>query len=319
MHVWSNYNINLKSSHPIRSKIARFPKRVVNLSSVSMTIEMKPMKRFDLTVFFALLMVVLSGISFSAFAQENSDRPPTLQELKASRSSTDTKLFKDDLPLDIRRDALKEAALSYGARGGLAFRTFEIRQDLNKHAGQLDKIYDFRQLLIEAPSGLLIEPPVVSEGLDALVIEGDGQSAAVSDAIYNINRNARFTSTARSWRQYLERDWGEVLDAPAILLPVDRDEVVLWEELLEEGWKEGMEQADEIFQEDLNRLSADFEGMVRYRKLLAYNMITPPFANLTDRGITGGGDEMRVGDRAVEITGKPALIPGGTEWQPVSR
>ncbi len=281
--------------------------------------EMKLMKRFDLIAF---LLVAIAGIflvNSAVRAQENGDRPPTLEELKQSRSSADSKLFKDDLPLDIRRDALKEAALSYGARGGLAFRTYQIRQDLSMRAAQLDKIYDFRQLLIEAPSGLLIEPPVVSEGLDALVIESDGQSAAVSDAIFNINRNARFTSTARSWRQYLERDWGEVLDAPAILLPVDRDEVALWDELLEEGWKEGFEQADAIFQEDLNRLSADFEGMVRYRKLLAYNMITPPYANLTDRGITGGGDEMRVGDRAVEITGKPALIPGGDEWQPASR
>lgn len=275
-------------------------------------------------IFLGALATVLSafllmGFAPLAMARDTSEPPPTLAELKATRSSKDAKQLSNDLPLDIRRDAIKEAALSYGARGGLAYRTYQIRNELNQHATQLDKIYDFRQLLIEAPSGLLIEPPVVSEAMDALVIESDGQTAAVSDAIYNINRNARFTSTARSWRQYLERDWGEVLDAPSILLPVDKDEVALWEELLEEGWEEGVEQADAIFQEDLNKLAADFEGMVRYRKLLAYGMITPPYANLTDRGVTGGGDEMRVGDRAVAITGKPALIPGSEQWQPASR
>jgi defect-in-organelle-trafficking protein DotC len=251
---------------------------------------------------------------------EDLSPPPQIEYLKSKRYDETVSALSDDaMPLDIRRQALKEAALSYGARGGLAWRTFYIRSELDQFNAQLDKIFDFRQLLIAAPSGVLIEPPIVSEAQDAILIENDGQKAAVSDAIYNINRNARFTSTARSWRQYLERDWGEVKDPPAILLPRNDEEIAIWQELIDKGWAEGIAQADEIFQEDLNRLTADFEGMVRYRKLLAYGMITPPYANQTDRGVTGGGEEMRVGDRALEITGKPSLQPGASQWQPVSR
>ena len=273
---------------------------------------------FKLT-FCVCFAVLFSALVLPVQAQENREPPPTLEELRAKKLDSSFKQVGDGLPIDIRREAVKEAALSYGARGGLAYRTYYIRQELEGYASQLDRIYDFRQLLIEAPSGLLIEPPVVSEALDAMIIENDGQTAAVSDAIFNINRNARFTSTARSWRQYLEREWGEITNPPAILLPKTPDEVLVWRELVTKGWKEGFEQADDIFQQDLNRLNADFEGMVRYRKLLAYNMITPPYANLVNRGVTGGGDEMRVGDRAVEITGKPALIPGAERWNPVSR
>jgi defect-in-organelle-trafficking protein DotC len=69
--------------------------------------------------------------------------------------------------------------LSLGARGGLAFRTFQIREDLKKYEGYLDKVFDFRQLLIPAPSGLMIEPPIVSETDDALIIEPAGLKAAV--------------------------------------------------------------------------------------------------------------------------------------------
>ena len=59
--------------------------------------------------------------------------------------------------------------------------------------------------------------------------------------------------------------------------------------------------------------------MVRYRLLLSQGMISPPYALQVDRGITGGGEEMRIGDRAVQITGVPELITGYDQWQPASR
>ena len=83
--------------------------------------------------------------------------------------------------------------------------------------------------------------------------------------------------------------------------------------------EEGYSQASEVFEEDLNRLASDFDGMVRYRKLLAQRMVSPPFAQQIDRGVTGEAQTMRIGDRAVVITGTPQLISGSQEWQPASR
>lgn len=220
---------------------------------------------------------------------------------------------------EIRMSALREAAISYGARGGLAHRTAEIRTTLETKTATMDQIYDFRRLLIPAPSGLLIEPPIITEGEDALLIEGDGQSAAVTDKIYNINREARIVSSPRNWRAYLERDWGEVTLPPQVLFPQTDKEKSVWVEYLTKGWSEGVSQADEIFQADLNKLVADYSGMIRYRKLLNKGIVSAPFALQVDRGVTGGGDEMRVGDRAVQITGPSQLMTEAYEWQPVSR
>lgn len=246
------------------------------------------------------------------------ERPISLEEVKSIKRSSSLN-DKDGMPFDIREEAIKEAAISYGARAGLAWRTYHIRKDMELRARSLDKVYDFRQLLIAAPSGLLIEPPIVNENLNALIIEGDGQQAAVSDRIYNISKNARIVSSARNWRTYLEREWGDVDPPPDILLPKDRKERMIWEDLVTKGWQEGARQADEIFEADLNRLVADFEGMIRYRSLLAQGMVSPPYALQVDRGVTGGGDEMRIGDRAVQITGKPSLITGFETWQPAPR
>jgi len=244
--------------------------------------------------------------------------PPLLMELEEQNNGTDN-TNPGALGLQIRADALREAALSYGARGGLAFRTFEIQRRLAEYDISLNKTFDFSRLLVAAPSGLLIEPPVVSEAQRAVLVNAGGQAAAVADRIYRINRAARIVTAPRNWHLYMERDWGHVDPPPGLLLPKDDDERAAWRSYIKEGWKAGVQQAEEIFEADLDRMISDFVGMVRYRELLAESMISPPFALADDRGITGGGNEMRIGDRGVTITGPSALIPRSDTWTPATR
>lgn len=284
------------------------------------------MKRFLLTTGFCALAAI-APFHMSAHAElpvDNEDPITTASEepvevgfIMTYESKGEVKL--DELPFDIRAEALEEAAVSFGARGGLAKRTYQIRQELDKRSRYLDKVFNFNQLLIAAPSGFLIEPPIVTESMNAMLVDVDGQTAAVSDKIYNIIRNARIVSAPRTWRVYLEREWGEVMPPPDILTPRNDEERALWVEFVEKGWKAGWDQADEIFKDDLARLESDFQGMIRYRMLLAQGMISPPYALQVDRGVTGGGDEMRVGDRAVQITGVPELITGSETWKPANR
>jgi defect-in-organelle-trafficking protein DotC len=274
-------------------------------------------------IFMALGAVAI--FATAAPAQANTSgavEPPPPMPLESLQNIEKQNTLVDEasgLPFDIRKEAIREAAISFGARGGLAWRTYEISREMEKRARYMDKVFDFRQLLISAPSGLLIEPPIISEQVDAMLIQGDGQQAAVSDRVYNIIMNAKIVSTARTWRRYLERTWDDVEPPPDILRPENQKEREYWKELVEKGWKEGIEQADEIFQDDLNLLLADFRGMVRYRSLLAQGMISPPYALQVDRGVTGGGGEMRIGDRAVQITGVPELMTGFDEWQPANQ
>jgi defect-in-organelle-trafficking protein DotC len=275
-------------------------------------------------IIFTALIMFSTFSATSAVLAENQDMaepspPPTIHDLETIPKLNKIVDAETGLPFDIRKEAVREAALSYGARGGLSWRTYQIRRELEKNASYLDKVFDFRQLLIAAPSGLIIEPPIISEAENAMIIDGGGMNASVADRYYHINDNARIVSTARNWRTYLQRNWGEVTPPPDILRPNDKREREIWVELVREGWEQGVQQADEVFQDDLNRLRADFVGMVRYRMLLAQNMVSPPYALQVDRGVTGGGNEMRVGDRGVKITGIPVLKPGYDEWKPVSR
>ncbi len=275
-------------------------------------------KAARLTVLIAAILAAPLPVFAAANSIDEIAPPMTSGELKSIEKK---KVVREEsaLPMDIRYDAMRESALSYGARGGLAWRTWEIRQEMETRARYMDKVFDFRQLLIAAPSGLLIEPPVIGESVDALLIQQGGLEAAVADRVYNIGRNARIVSAPRTWRAYLERQWGEVAPPPDILLPESASERKDWDEWFDEGWKAGAEQADEIFQADLNKLTADYQGMVRYRTLLSQGMVSPPYALQVDRGVTGNANEMRVGDRAVSLTGLPAFQTGAQSWSPANR
>jgi len=260
----------------------------------------------------AVLFCMISNTNAAGVIPEASPPPPTLQDLQEQKGGAEAK--PEVMGLQIRADALREAALSYGARGGLAYRTFEIQRKLAEYETSLNKVFDFTRLLITAPSGLLIEPPIISEAQRAVIVNGGGQEAAVADRVYRINRAARIVTAARNWRLYLERDWGRVDPPPGLLLPKDAEERKIWKQLIKEGWEAGVQQAEETFEADLDRLTNDFVGMVRYRELLAQGMVSPPYALAQDRGVTGGGSEMRIGDRGLMITGPSSLIPRSDRW-----
>jgi len=258
---------------------------------------------------------------------EGSMLPPpekdTLQDVHktyGTRYGVSDDLINEEVALDMRRDAQREAALSYGARGGLSKRSYQIMEKMSGYEGTLDKVFDFRQLLIKAPSGLLIEPPIVRESLDAMVITDNGTEAAVADQVLKINRQAKIVPTARNWRQYLIMNYEtQITPPPRVLWPKNREEQLEWNTWVAEGWDAGYQQGEEIFNTSLSQLVSDYRGMVRYRMLLAQGKISQPYALHEDRGVTGGRNEMRVGDRALRITGPSQFLTGGDLWKPADR
>lgn len=293
-----------------------------------------------------LCLAIFFGVSSVAQAQlayDTGDEPPTLDDLRTIEK-TDSPMNKDqkskdkldnvvsqekDLALKIRRDSMRNAARSYGARGGLGWRTKQIMNELKRSSSAMDKSFNFRRLLIKAPTNMYIEPPIISEALNNFIVTPSGTEAAVADIVYQITNQSRIVSAPRNWQQYLERDWEVVAPPPDILLPESPQEREAWIRWVTEGWEQGIKQADEIFQSDLDLLVADFEGMVRYRRLLAEGKVTAPYATLVDRGVTSSEvqanignrslnitTQLRVGDRAVRITEPASLREGrqGTEW-----
>lgn len=58
----------------------------------------------------------------------------------------------DEMGLQIRNDALREAALSM-ARGGLAYRTYEIQRRLVEYDTSPSKVFDFSPVIVACAFG----------------------------------------------------------------------------------------------------------------------------------------------------------------------
>lgn len=210
----------------------------------------------------------------------------------------------------IREMALKETALSVGAQSGLAWRAKYIDDQLVKQTRNLDTIYDFNALVLEHN----VLPPVLLEGRNTLNL-ADTQTIRISDRTYKVSKQAHFITTPPDWRQYLWMDYKPPETPHISLLPNTKEERQLWMTYVEKGWNNGVEQANTILEESIARIKEDFTGMILYRKLLAMNMVSPPYVSNTDLGVTGDADEIHIDDRVLRITALPALNVNSSEWR----
>src|SRR5208283_2322630 len=75
--------------------------------------------------------------------------PPSLEALQATRPGDEA---GDGLEPG-RADMLRTAALTYGAQGGLAGRSFALNELLRRYQAQLDTAYDFATLVLPVGKG----------------------------------------------------------------------------------------------------------------------------------------------------------------------
>ncbi len=257
-----------------------------------------------------ILFLLCAGCSFTSNRNGQMGNTDSLAGLRAM--SAPKKPLTGKLPSmgKIREMGLRETALSLGAQSGLAARAKYIDDQLTKQQRHLDDIYDFNSLILEHN----VLPPVLLEGQNTLNL-ANTQTIRISDRTYKVAKQARFVTTPPNWRQYLWMDFNKPDYPNVTLLPKTNEERQLWNDYVEKGWHNGIEQADSILEENIARIKEDLRGMILYRKLLAMNMVSPPYVSHTDLGVTGDGEEIRIDDRVLRITALPALNVNSKEWR----
>jgi defect in organelle trafficking protein DotC len=210
----------------------------------------------------------------------------------------------------IRTQILRDTALSVGARGGLAWRSAKINAVLVQNQSLLYRIFNFNAMLLDKN----VLPPILTEARNTLSLGGT-DTIRIADRTYQILNQARFVSAAPNWRDYLWLSFTPPETPDRTLLPRTAVERLIWKKYTQEGWRAGIQQAELIFKENINRLQRDFEGMVRYRTLLAQQMVSPPYVAETDMGVTGGGSDLTVSDRVLRITAFPTLQNDSQHWK----
>lgn len=211
----------------------------------------------------------------------------------------------------IRMDAIRDTAMSIGARTALAWRGEQINQMLDTQSQHLSQVFNFQGLVLNDD----ILPPVLLESRNALTIDNP-QNLRVADRTYQIIKQAHFVSVPPTWREYLVMDQSRPEAPDVSLLPSTDEERTAWQDGIVKGWEDGIKQANMIYEENLSRLKRDYQGMVRYRRLLAQNMVSAPQVAHRELGITGGGESLAVNDRILTIKALPSLKADSQSWKP---
>lgn len=255
----------------------------------------------------------------------------------------------------MRTQFIRDTAMSLGMRSALYDRSREINQFLQEHSNELYAIFDFQALMMENDiiPPILVEgrstisaqnykPYEIAEqhkqgeslssSMTSDVTKQKSNIATVEDRVnrtvqhfgtlrvtdktYEIIKQARFATAIPTWKEYLLMEYKKPEKPFKALLPKNPDEQKVWKKYIKKGWDLGTKQADNIFEQNLSLLKRDYLGMIRYRLLLAQNMVSAPYVSKRNFGVTGGGDKMQVNDRTLTITALPSLRADSKLWQP---
>lgn len=256
---------------------------------------------------------VVGDYYWSQSKSENVD--PTkfnISNISASSVEKTLKANSESKVSFVRQEMLQSAALSFGTQAGLANAAVSINKALDQFNGtdkKLDTVYDFSKIMLEP--GFL--PPVISEGRNAYN-QPTANEVRAADTIYKIEFPARIVNAAPNWRDYLYVEMSEPETPAKSTLPKNSAENKIWDEWVKKGWEDGYVQAADLYESGLARLDRDFKGMIRYKKLYQLNMVTKPKITKTELGVTGGGNEMAVGDRVIKKTHDAELNPKSNKW-----
>ena len=260
-----------------------------------------------------ILAVAALGIALAPLPVPATEPPPGLAALQAVSPEPGP-----DVPFaaEKRASAVRLAALGFGARAGLARRTWEIAAMLDRHGPILSAIYRFGDLVLRAgrlhgaAAGPGRDPPRPSGWNRA------GTRAASARRVLRILEPARLVSAAPDWRDWLERSWLPAEPPAAVLFPRDSREDARWRRLLAEGWAKGVALADDIFAADLDRLNRTFEGVVLWHRLSRAGMLTAPGIEVERAGVSGHESLMRIGAASARIDRPARFELDAGRWAP---
>lgn len=170
----------------------------------------------------------------------------------------------------LRERALGEAASTLAFQQGLAWRYGKLMDAGEKREHIFARVFNFGPLLMDGR----VLPPVIRWAGRGVSLGGNGEARSV-EASYRIVRPAAIVTRAPTWRDYLMTGVPETENRPAIL-PATQAEKKAWKRGVTEGWAAGAAAADDLFSVNMNRLVADYRGILRFRMLARRGMVSLP-------------------------------------------
>lgn len=211
-----------------------------------------------------------------------------------------------------RAKAVFDTALTVGLKAGLAWQLKNIDAAVDSMGRDLDQVYDFGALMINQR----VVPPVITEARN-LYNQDNDYSVRLSGAFYKIERQARFASVPPSWREYLSFEKAKPVDRDDIPAVSTDDDRAIWRSAVQNGWRQGVEQANLMLTQAMDRLNRDFGGMSRFHRFVVEGKVSLPAIATEDVPVTQSGATMAVDETLLRLTTLPQFNSKMGAWQAV--
>lgn len=214
---------------------------------------------------------------------------------------------------ELRREAIRQAAINAGIYAGFDWRYGNIRLELEERSNWLSAVYNFDQLLID---GVLL-PPVIDTATNMKRRVND--TVAVSTGTqYVINQPGRIVVDTPTWRDFLMKEIAPAPPVPSAALPDSDEEEEIWRNAASQGWDIGVQHAAELFDAHINLLTTTYRGMVIARRLVSEGILSAPQVAEAQRGVVREGNRLSIDDRVVRVVA-PSEFEDARYWQVITR
>lgn len=214
----------------------------------------------------------------------------------------------ESIATQARLESLHSYAYNIAIKAAMAHQIKNIQETIAANERHLDAIYNFDYLMIKGR----VVPPVITEARD-LYNQNSNIQIRLSGALYDIYEQARFSSIAPNWREYLQfPNAGDAYDHVVFgsigLEPKTDDEKRIWVKASEDGWKQGITQANNILQTAMDNLNRDYTGMIRFHAFVNQAKITMPVINSYNLYDTNAGERLILDERLLQIEALPQFL-----------
>lgn len=262
------------------------------------------------TLLGACLMTLLMNSAYSKY-DLSTDRPISspyeLLDFQSEMSRMSGAQKEDLVGKSMKLKAMYDLSKNIAIRAAMRSQLQSFEGDINQYSRQLDAIYNFSPLMIQGR----VVPPVITEAHN-LYNQPNPNQIRLSKAIYSIDKQAYFSSTAPNWRSYLKfpnetNAFEKFTYSGGDMQPKTAAEKQVWEKGTVEGWRLGLEQANIILNQSFDRLNTDYIGMIRFHRFVIEGKINMPVINQYNLYDTNSGDKMVLDEQLLKIQVLPSF------------
>lgn len=240
---------------------------------------------------------------------DNGDEPRKNEpvELKTLLEEKNDNKIQETAVSQMRPSTIREAAQLATFQKAMAWRYGQLAEQTENFANILDTAFNFSPLLLTQGQALIMPPMLAKSGASMRIEDGDNATSA--KATYELLEPARYISSAPTWREFLMVDKFPQAEEPnPALLPKTSEERKIWREAVREAWREGIEQANQLYADNVARLGREYRGIMLYHLLTAQHLLSKVNAASADLGRHAVGNKLNIGQRVYRITSPSSFI-----------